>query len=56
MLDERSPSSGEVFGAQGDRLQALAATFPSSPTIDLLSDDQIVSLAIEALDMAAAPS
>ncbi len=49
---ESSPSSGEVFGAQGDRLKALAATFPSSVTADPLSDDQIVSLAIEALDVA----
>lgn len=47
---ESSSSSGEVFGAQGDRLKALAAMFPSSVMVDPLTDDQIVSLAIEALD------
>ncbi len=53
---ESSPSSGDVFGAQGDRLEALAATFDARLVADPLSDDQIVGLAIEALDEAALES
>jgi hypothetical protein len=51
---ERAPSSPDVFGAQGERLQLLAESFPELNTDNVLSGDQIVSLAIDALDHLAA--
>ncbi|MGI8794080.1 MAG: ATP-binding protein, partial [Acidimicrobiales bacterium] len=47
---ERAPSSPDAFGAQGERLQLLAESFPELNPDDVLSGDQIASLAIEALD------
>ncbi|MGI8792103.1 MAG: ATP-binding protein [Acidimicrobiales bacterium] len=47
---ERAPSSPDLFGAQGERLQFLAKSFPERNPDDVLSGDQIASLAIKALD------
>ena len=41
-----------MFGAQADRLAELGATFASSATFDPVTDDQIIGLAVDALDAA----
>lgn len=46
---EQTPSSPEVFGAQRDRLDTLAAKFPTT-VASPMTDDQITDSAVDALD------